>query len=152
MKAFTKEARKLACASLALAFLLAAIPVFAGDGRAVPASLKTITAIASTVPGNGDVNPYGMAEVKHTTGNLCAGQTINADNLPGSCPGGVGLTTALVVLERCSGWYSIRRTACTSWTTAAARSICCIERVQLRRDAHQVPSELTGVPAEAARP
>jgi hypothetical protein len=99
--------------------------------------LKTISAIASTVPGNGDVNPYGMAEVKHSVGNLRAGHilisnfnnstnqqgtgttivdvapggivslfaAIDPASLPGSCPGGVGLTTALVVLEQ--GWVIV---------------------------------------------
>ena len=90
-----------------------------------------IRTIASTVPANGDVNPYGVAVVPVTTGALVqhsilvsnfndagnvqgTGTTIveitpngmltpfaqiSADNLPGPCPGGVGLTTALVALR-----------------------------------------------------
>ena len=89
----------------------------------------TVTEVASTVPANGDVNPYGVANVPFSTGSLVRGDTLvsnfNASNnlqgtgttivevaptgqvnlfaqinpnLPG-CPGGVGLTTALSVLN-----------------------------------------------------
>ena len=89
----------------------------------------TVTDVASTVPANGDVNPYGVANVPFSTGSLVRGDTLvsnfNASNntqgtgttivevaptggvnvfaqinpnLPG-CPGGVGLTTALSVLN-----------------------------------------------------
>jgi NHL repeat len=89
----------------------------------------TVTTVASTVPANGDVNPYGVANVPFSTGSLVRGDTLvsnfNASNntqgtgttivevapsghvslftqidpnLPG-CPGGVGLTTALSVLN-----------------------------------------------------
>ncbi len=37
------------------------------------ASLSTPTMVASTVPANGDVNPYGIAIVPQTTGKLTAG-------------------------------------------------------------------------------
>ncbi len=99
--------------------------------------LNTITTIASTVPENGDVNPYGVAIVEQPTGNLKKGHilvsnfnnsanqqgtgttivdvapdgtvalfaAIDAGSLPGPCPGGVGLTTALVVLR--SGWVVV---------------------------------------------
>lgn len=114
----------------------------AGDGLAATNSsvlqgLSTITTIASTVPANGDVNPYGVAQVPATTGNLEAGDIlvsnfnnsanlqgtgttimqvapdgsvslfaqIDGSTLPGSCPGGVGLTTALVVLQ--TGWVIV---------------------------------------------
>jgi hypothetical protein len=137
MQASIKEARKLACASIALSALALAAAAFAGDDPPVLPPLKKISTIASTVPGNGDLNPYGMAQVKHTTGNLRAGHilisnfndsaniqgtgttivdvapdgvvsvfaALNAGDLPGSCPGGVGLTTALVVLEQ--GWVIV---------------------------------------------
>jgi hypothetical protein len=94
------------------------------------APLRTTTTIASTVPGNGDVNPYGIVRVSQSTGRLHAGDllisnfndkanqqgtgttimaispagkrslfaTISASSLPGKCPGGVGLTTALALL------------------------------------------------------
>jgi hypothetical protein len=93
--------------------------------------------IASTVPANGDVNPYGVAVAPVTTGKLVAGDvlvsnfndkankqgtgktivevspsgrthlfaSLNPSALPGACPGGVGLTTALVALK--SGWVVV---------------------------------------------
>ncbi len=96
--------------------------------------LKTVSTVASTVPANGDVNPYGIVFVPTSVGKLQAGQmlisnfnakesaeengqgtgttivqvstagkvspfaTVDAKTLPGPCPGGVGLTTALNVL------------------------------------------------------
>jgi hypothetical protein len=94
------------------------------------APAKTVSMVASTVPANGDVNPYGLALVPTTTGKLQAGNllvsnfndkannqgtgttivqispagkqslfaSLSASSLPGSCPGGVGLTYALSVL------------------------------------------------------
>jgi hypothetical protein len=95
---------------------------------------NSVDVVASTVPttgpGAGDQNPYGVANVPFSTGNLVRGDTlvsnfnssnntqgtgttimqvapsgqvsqfaqIDASTLPGSCPGGVGLTTALSVL------------------------------------------------------
>ncbi len=83
--------------------------------------------VASTIPHNGDLNPYGVAVVPHTTGQLVAGDVLvsnfNAsDNSqgtgstimeisprgmtrtfahlnPNSFAGGVGLTTALAVFN-----------------------------------------------------
>lgn len=95
------------------------------------------TKVGSTVPGNGDVNPYGLAEVDQSVGKLVAGDALisnfnNAKNkqgtgttivelsptggrttfaainpaaLPGRCPGGVGLTTALTILP--GGWVVV---------------------------------------------
>ena len=88
-----------------------------------------VSEVASTVPANGDVNPYGVATVPFSTGALVRGDTLVSNfnaisnlqgtgttivevaptgqvslfaeidpNLPG-CPGGVGLTTALGVLN-----------------------------------------------------
>ena len=100
--------------------------------------MNHIKAHASTVPANGDVNPYGVAVVEQSKGDLERGQVlvsnfnnsqnfqgtgttivqvspgagharlfahIDATKLPGSCPGGVGLTTALIVLR--SGWVIV---------------------------------------------
>ena len=100
----------------------------------VLAKFTSVSKVASTVPANGDVNPYGIVFVPASVGKLQAGQllisnfnakegakesgqgtgttivqvsrtgkvspfaTIDAKMLPGSCPGGVGLTTALNVL------------------------------------------------------
>ena len=97
--------------------------------------LNTISTLASTVPANGDVNPYGVAVVPSSTGNLHLGNVLVSNfndkanvqgtgttivqvtpdgqvsqfakigNLGSACPGGVGLTTALSVLP--SGWVIV---------------------------------------------
>lgn len=122
---------------LGLLLLSSATVALAGDGQAVLPALTKIKTVASTVPANGDVNPYGVAQVKRTIGTLRAGDilvsnfnnsgnfqgtgttiveiapdgsmslfaALDAGRLPGSCPGGVGLTTALVVLEQ--GWVIV---------------------------------------------
>jgi hypothetical protein len=50
---------------------------------------NTVTPIASTVPANGDLNPYGIATVPSTIGSLVAGDLLisnfnNAENLQGT--------------------------------------------------------------------
>ena len=144
MKAFTEQMRTLAGVFQALLFLLPATAALADDDQSVLPSLTTIKTVASTVPANGDVNPYGMAQVKRTIGKLHAGHilisnfnnsgnfqgegstivdvapdgtmsvfaALNPMSLPnpvslpaGSCPGGIGLTTALVVLKQ--GWVIV---------------------------------------------
>jgi hypothetical protein len=47
---------------------------------------------------------------------------INANNLPGPCPGGIGLTTALVVLR--SGWVIVGSLPTTDGTSATAQAGC----------------------------
>jgi hypothetical protein len=117
--------------------------------------LHSIKAHASTVPKNGDVNPYGVAIVPFGTGELRnnhvlvsnfnnaansqgTGTTIvevspgdgkatlfaqiDATHLPGSCPGGVGLTTALVALR--SGWVIVGSLPTTDGTAATATAGC----------------------------
>jgi hypothetical protein len=115
----------------------AAFSAPAADGDAILDNLGNISTIASTVPANGDVNPYGTARVPQTQGRLRAGHIlvsnfnnknnlqgtgstivdvapngtvslfaeIDASTLPEPCPGGVGLTTALVVLR--AGWVIV---------------------------------------------
>jgi hypothetical protein len=123
--------------AVALALCLSAGSAYAQDGSILQ-KLQTVTPIFSTVPGNGDVNPYGIALVPRSVGNLHAGHflvsnfnnsgnqqgtgttivdiapdgstfavfsQLSADSLHGACPGGVGLTTALSVLE--SGWVIV---------------------------------------------
>ncbi len=114
----------------------------------------TISTIASTVPKNGDVNPYGVAVVQRSTGKLHRGDVlvsnfnnvknqqgtgttivevsphgkvtqfarISAAGLPGRCPGGIGLTTALSVLS--SGWVVVGSLPTTDGTSATARAGC----------------------------
>src|ERR1017187_6657169 len=50
---------------------------------------KTVTNVSSTVPGNGDLNPYGIVDVHQTTGALVRGDTLvsnfnRASNLQGT--------------------------------------------------------------------
>jgi hypothetical protein len=154
MKVFRFTAR-LACALFTTTALLAAGVAVAG-GEPVLAPLKQIATVASTVPGNGDVNPYGIVQVRRSTGNLVAGQllvsnfnnssnlqgtgstiveiapngtvtlfaTLSASSLPGPCPGGVGLTTALVVLD--SGWVIVGSLPTSDGTSATAQAGCLI--------------------------
>jgi hypothetical protein len=116
----------------------------------------TITTISSTVPSNGDVNPYGVFRIPRSVGHLTkdnilvsnfnnganlqgTGTTlvqiapdgafnlfaqIDAATLPGSCPGGVGLTTALVVLR--SGWVIVGSLPTSDGTAATAQAGCLI--------------------------
>jgi hypothetical protein len=114
------------------------------------------TTVASTVPRNRDVNPYGVAVVRHSQGRLYRGDVlvsnfnnkknlqgtgttiveispgghrtqfarIKAAKLPGRCPGGVGLTTALVILR--GGWVVVGSLPSKDGTAATARSGCLI--------------------------
>jgi hypothetical protein len=140
MNVLMKQTRAMfgACAALLALFPAGLTLAAEADDQAVLPPLKTITTLGSTVPANGDVNPYGVAQVKRTTGNLRAGHilvsnfnnsgnfqgtgttivdvapdgsgvslfaTLTPATLHGSCPGGVGLTTALVVLK--AGWVIV---------------------------------------------
>ncbi len=59
---------------------LGAAGVAADPAGAAPtpflAQFSTVTNVASTVPSDGDVNPYGIVSVPTTTGNLVAGDTL----------------------------------------------------------------------------
>ncbi len=137
MKQLDERSWRLTAVLVSLLLLTAADGALAGDDQPVLTSLTHIKTIASTVPANGDVNPYGVAQVKRTVGALRAGNVLvsnfndagnfqgtgttivevapdgsvalfaalDATKLPGSCPGGIGLTTALVVLEQ--GWVVV---------------------------------------------
>ena len=119
----------LLCA--ASAALVAVATASAAAPRSFTRSLNLVQTVASTVPRNGDVNPYGIAVIPTTSGKLRAGNVIvsnfnarsnsqgtgstiveispngkktlfariTARDLPGACPGGIGLTTALVALR-----------------------------------------------------
>lgn len=120
------------------------------------APAKTVSMVGSTVPANGDVNPYGIALVPATTGKLQAGNllisnfndkannqgtgttivqispagkqslfaTVSATSLPGSCPGGVGLTYALSVLP--GGYVVVGSLPTTNGKSATAQFGCLI--------------------------
>ena len=143
-------------APLIVAAALAVLPALASAEGAVLPTLKTNQTLTSTVPGNGDVNPYGIVQVKRSTGRLVAGNIlisnfnnssnfqgtgttivqvapdgtvtlfagIDAGSLPGACPGGVGLTTALAVLR--SGWVIVGSLPTTDGTSATAQAGCLI--------------------------
>jgi hypothetical protein len=115
-----------------------------------------VSVVASTVPANGDINPYGISEVPVTTGNLVEGHflvsnfnassnlqgtgttivdvapngavtqfaQINPATLPGACPGGVGLTTALNVLQ--TGWVIVGSLPTSDGTSNTAQAGCLI--------------------------
>jgi len=115
-----------------------------------------VSTVSSTVPSNGDINPYGVFAVPRTIGRLTKGNILvsnfNASNnfqgtgttivqisptgnfslfaqinpatLPGPCPGGVGLTTALVVLR--SGWVIVGSLPTTDGMAATAQAGCLI--------------------------
>jgi hypothetical protein len=130
-------AAAIAAILLATAGLLAGSEVLAGTANAADTfigPLHTVTPLASTIPANGDQNPYGVAVVPESAGYLHQGSVLvsnfnDAANTQGTgttivqvppgggtaslfaqisdpaCPGGVGLTTALVVLR--SGWVIV---------------------------------------------
>ncbi|HEV3275183.1 MAG TPA: hypothetical protein VG860_00030 [Terriglobia bacterium] len=141
--------------SYSLCALLAA-SLFTMTRQTSASGLKpaNITTIASTVPANGDVNPYGIVMVPTSVGNLVQGNIlvsnfnnsqnlqgtgttivqinpngatslfaqIDASTLPGPCPGGVGLTTALAVLK--TGWVIVGSLPTTDGTSATAQAGC----------------------------
>ena len=116
--------------------------------------LNTITTLSTTVPSNGDVNPYGVALVPETKGNLVAGRFLisnfnNMANQQGtgttivkiapdgtfslfaqidpskiSCPGGVGLTTALFALR--SGFVVVGSLPTVAGDVTTAEAGCLI--------------------------
>jgi len=120
------------------------------------APLTTASTLGSTVPANGDVNPYGLVLVPASVGKLSAGDllvsnfndkennqgtgttidqvtsagkstlfaTVNAKALPGACPGGVGLTTALNVLP--GGYVVVGSLPSTNGKSATAKAGCLI--------------------------
>src|SRR6266446_57844 len=142
-------------ALMALAFVVGGVvPAFAASPYLAP--FHTVNKIASTIPANGDLNPYGVAVVPTSIGNLVAGDIlvsnfnnsankqgegstiveispsgtvtlfaqISPSNLHGACPGGVGLTTALVVLKR--GWVIVGSLPTSDGTSATMQAGCLI--------------------------
>jgi hypothetical protein len=118
--------------------------------------LAGVSVVASTVPSNGDVNPYGIVRIPRTSGSLVRGNLlisnfnnfnniqgtgttlvqiapdgapslfaqIDASTLPGPCPGGVGLTTALSVLQ--TGWVIVGSLPATQAGPSSAQAGCLI--------------------------
>src|ERR1700680_5021259 len=104
---------------LAIAALVSSSRVLADDRRSFLDRFDTVNLIASTVPANGDVNPYGIVVVPRSVGALKRGHTLisnfnNGGNLQGtgttivqvSPAGGVTLFAHIdpaVVVGRCPG-------------------------------------------------
>ncbi|MBV9451503.1 MAG: hypothetical protein JO345_37015 [Streptosporangiaceae bacterium] len=122
------------------------------------ARLRTVRTIGSTVPSNGDVNPYGIVVLQHSAGRLHAGNVLVSNyndkaNLQGtgstivqitprgklsvfaritkamlpssgSCPGGIGLSTALVTLP--GGWVVVGSAPSANGQAATAKAGCLI--------------------------
>lgn len=142
-----------------LAVGVAAVPGVASASPFPDASylshFSKVSTVASTIPANGDVNPYGIVVVPQTVGKLVAGETLvsnfnNSGNLqglgttiveiapsgavstfaqidqplPGACPGGVGLTTALTTLP--GGWVVVGSLPTTDGTSSTAETGCLI--------------------------
>ncbi len=134
MKPIRRSAVAIAAVVTAGAGLLAGAGIAsANTSNTFIGPLHHTKVISSTVPQNGDVNPYGVAVVPHSTGNLHKGDVLVSNfndktNTQGTgttivqvnphggmslfagisdsnCPGGVGLTTALVVLR--NGWVIV---------------------------------------------
>jgi hypothetical protein len=127
-----------------------------GGAGSILNRLTSIATVASTVPANGDINPYGVAEVQRSVGKLRAGNILvsnfnnstnaqgtgttivqvapdgttslfaqlDATSLPGACPGGLGLTTALAELR--AGWVIVGSLPTTDGTSATAQAGCLI--------------------------
>src|SRR2546421_5646028 len=148
------RASAVAVGAAALAVFAIAPAAQAGASSSFIGPFTHNDTIKSTVPGNGDVNPYGVAVVPTSTGSLVKGDVlvsnfnnsaneqgtgttivqvspgvrrtlfaqINASSLPGPCPGGVGLTTALGILP--GGWVVVGSLPTTDGTSATAQAGC----------------------------
>jgi hypothetical protein len=135
-------------ATTATSTMTAATPFLSG--------LTKVSSLSSTVPANGDVNPYGITLVPSSVGRLHAGELlvsnfndkandqgtgttidqitttgksspfarISAGSLRGSCPGGVGLTTALNIVP--GGYVIVGSLPTTNGKSATARYGCLI--------------------------
>jgi hypothetical protein len=135
-----------------IARVIALIPMIAL--ALASAQAGTVTTVASTIPSNGDLNPYGVARVPTTTGSLTKGNIlvsnfnnsknlqgtgttivqispsgavtlfahIDASTLPGPCPGGVGLSTALVALR--TGWVIVGSVPTTDGMSDTVQAGC----------------------------
>jgi hypothetical protein len=148
------RASAVAVGAVALAAFAIAPAALAGTSSSFIGPFTHNDTITSTVPANGDVNPYGVAVVPTSTGSLVKGDVlvsnfnnsnnlqgtgativqispagqqtvfaqIDASSLPGPCPGGVGLTTALGILP--GGWVVVGSLPTTDGTAATAQAGC----------------------------
>jgi hypothetical protein len=145
----------LAGSSALAATPAAAITTMSAGAAPFLAPLKTVSTVGTTVPANGDINPYGIVRLSSSAGSEHAGDLlisnfndkansqgagttiveltpkgklsvfakISASGLPGPCPGGVGLTTALSVLP---GGYVVVGSLPTSNGKSATAQVGCL--------------------------
>jgi hypothetical protein len=128
---------------------------FAADEAGYLSSVGRHSVVTSTVPANGDQNPYAVVVAPVTSGKIRQGDVIvdnfnDKNNLQGlgttivsinpvtkklslfaaiprhlaSCPGGVGLTTAMAVLK--SGWVVVGSLPSQDGTTRTKGAGCLI--------------------------
>jgi hypothetical protein len=156
MSAFHRIAATVIAAGAATTLGLATAPTAQATARpSFIGHFHTLSTVASTVPANGDVNPYGTVVIRGSHGRLRAGNVLisNFNNkaneqgtgttlvqvspgghrtlfarvggsLPGACPGGVGLSTALAVLS--GGWVVVGSVPSADGTAATAKAGCLI--------------------------
>jgi sugar lactone lactonase YvrE len=154
MRVIHKRVTLAAAAATAFSVIAATGVAVAPLAEAQPQAFSTVTRVASTVPGNGDLNPYGVAIVPRSQGKLHKGDVlvsnfnnkanqqgtgttivevtprgktslfaqINRARLPGACPGGVGLTTALAILNH--GWVVVGSLPTTAGNPATSKAGC----------------------------
>ncbi|MFE7530433.1 hypothetical protein ACFU7Y_32670 [Kitasatospora sp. NPDC057542] len=178
----------LATAVLTVGLTGAATPAGAADHTPFLDRLHTVSRVGSTVPANGDLNPYGTFVIRESVGDLHRGNilvsnfnnsvppsgeqgrgttlvqltpggqtttfaTIDPNNLPGPCPGGVGLTTALTVLP--GGWVVVGSLPTADGTSATAQAGCLLVldshgtvRETIAGDGINGPWDMTAVSSE----
>ena len=77
----------------ALAALLALAPTLViASGDSYIGRFNTVDVVSSTVPANGDVNPYGVAVIPTSAGSLVAGNVLVSNFNDGSNLQGTGTT------------------------------------------------------------
>ena len=129
------------------------LPIEAYSDSSFVGSLTTIETVGPTVPANGDINPYGIVVVPNSTGKLVVGDILvsnfNASSnkqgtgttivqiSPGgtntlfaqisgdaACTGGVGLTTALAIVQ--NSFVVVGSLPTSDGTSATAKAGCLI--------------------------
>ena len=154
LAAATGAAGVVLAMGVAFAPAAGAAPTGAHASHSFVGGFKTITTVGSTVPKNGDLNPYGVAVVTRSKDRLHRGDVlvsnfndkantqgtgttivevapnhrvrvfaqINAARLPGACPGGIGLTTALAVLG--NDWVVVGSLPTVAGNPATSKAGC----------------------------
>jgi hypothetical protein len=152
-RSVSQRRRRVIVLSAVCLAAISAASALASAGRFL-GPLHKVHTIGSTVPANGDVNPYGVAVAPVSSGKLVAGDVLvsnfndkgnqqgtgktivevsrrgrervfaklNPRKLPGGCPGGVGLTTALVALR--SGWVIVGSLPTRDGSSSTTRAGC----------------------------